>query len=281
MSVELDRGISDSGRSASPIAVSAEAPRRWPDRAVAAALVALIALPLAVLAVQAVADEWRAPGALPDALGWRGFDVAFGRAGAGEALRNSLVVAVATTALSLVLAWPAARVLGLRRLPRNGLVFVLIALPLLMPPYLAGFGLTEWFIRLGIDGTMVGLILSHVTFALPYAIVILLSGFSRAVTDLEEMAAVAGAGALRRLRWVTLPALRPALAAAALLSFLVSWSQYGTSLAVGGGRPTIPIVMLPFVRTDPQVAAALALVFLAPCLIALAYVARAQRRPAP
>lgn len=249
------------------------------QRLVAAALAALLAVPLAVLAVQALADSWRAPALVPDQLGWRGFEVAFESARAGAALRNSVLVALATTAISLVLAWPAARVLGLRRLPRNGLVFLLIGLPLLMPPYLAGFGLTEWFIRLGIDDTLAGLVLSHVTFALPYAIVILLSGFSRGVEALEEMASTAGAGRAARLRWITLPVLRPALAAAALLSFLVSWSQYGTSLAVGGGRPTLPIVMLPFVRSDPQVAAALALLFLAPCVVALGFVARAQRSP--
>ncbi|MGH2804091.1 MAG: ABC transporter permease [Thermoleophilaceae bacterium] len=252
---------------------------RGRGRVVAAVLVTLLAAPLAVLVLQAVADSWRAPALLPDRLGGRGFEVAFERAGAGEALRNSLLVALATTAISLVAAWPAARVLGLRRLPRNGLVFLIVGLPLLMPPYLAGFGLTEWFIRLGIDDSLAGLVLAHVTFALPYAIVILLSGFGRHVEALEEMGRTAGAGPLRRLWLVTLPALAPALAAAALLSFLVSWSQYGTSLAVGAGRPTLPIVMLPFVRTDPQVAAALALIFLAPCLLALVLVARAQRSP--
>ena len=252
---------------------------RGRDRALATVLVALLAAPLAVLVVQALADSWRAPGLLPDRLGWRGFEVAFGGTGAGEALRNSALVAFATTVISLALAWPAARVLGLRRLPRNGVVVLLIALPLLMPPYLAGFGLTEWFIRLGIADSWVGLVLSHVTFALPYAIAILMSGFGRPVEELEEMAMTVGAGPLDRLRWVTLPAVLPALAAAALLSFLVSWSQYGTSLVLGGGRPTLPIVMLPFVRSDPQVAATLGLLFLAPCLLALGFVASAQRRP--
>jgi putative spermidine/putrescine transport system permease protein len=242
-------------------------------------LAALFIAPLMVLLVQAFADSWRAPGVLPDQLGWRGFEVAFGSARAGDALVNSLLVAFAATAISLVLGWPAARVLGMRRLPRNGFVFLLIGLPLLMPPYLAGFGLTEWFIRLGIDDSLAGIVLAHVTFALPYAILILLSGFNREVEALEEMAATTGAGPARRLAWVTLPALRPTLIAAALLSFLVSWSQYGTSLAVGAGRPTLPIVMLPFIQTDPEVAAALALVFLAPCIVALAFVARLQRTP--
>lgn len=249
--------------------------RRW----AAVAMVALAAAPLGVLIVQAFADSWRAPAIVPESFGWRGFEVAFGSGSAGEALANSIVVAFAVTAISLLAGWPAARVLGSRRLPRTGLVFLLLAMPLLMPPFLAGFGLTEWFIRLGIDGTLLGLVGAHVVFALPYAIVILLSGFTSELAGLEEMASTAGVSPGRRLGWVTVPVLRPTLAAAALLCFLVSFSQYGSSLAVGAGRPTLPIVMLPFVGTDAQVAAALALVFLVPCVLALAFAARLQRSP--
>ena len=94
---------------------------------------------------------------------------------------------------------------------------------------------------------------------------------------LEEMGRAAGLSSADRLRWITVPALRPTLAAAALVSFLVSWSQYGTSLAVGGGKQTLPIVLVPFVQSDPQIAAALALVFLGPPLVALLAAARAGR----
>lgn len=249
------------------------------ERLVIAGLLALFALPLVVLALQAVADSWRAPDLIPSEFGGRGFEVAFGSGGAGGALVNSLLVAVTAMAISLVVGWPAARVLGLRRLPRNGLVFLMIGLPLLMPSYLAGFGLTEWFIRLGIDGTILGLVLAHIVLVLPYTVLVLLSGFGHEVEALEEMASTAGAGPLRQLGWVTIPALRPVLGAAALLSFLVSWSQYGSSLAVGGGRPTLPIVMLPYIRNDPQVAAALAILFIVPSLIALALAVRFQRSP--
>lgn len=244
-----------------------------------ALLVGLFAIPLAVVALQAFADSWRAPSVLPQQLGWRGFEVAFGTGGATSATVNSIAVALLTTAVSLLVGWPAARALGGRRLPRNGLIALLIALPLLMPSYLAGFGLTEWFIRLGIDGTLAGLVLAHVVLALPYAVLILISGFNRQVDELDEMAATSGAGPLRRLLLATLPSMRPALGAAALLCFLVSWSQYGSSLAIGAGRATLPIVMVPFIRSDPQVGAALAMIFVVPAIVALAFAARSQRSP--
>lgn len=57
----------------------------------------------------------------------------------------------------------------------------------------------------------------------------------------------------------------------------MSWSQYGTSLAVAGGVPMLPLVLLPFVAHDLQVASALALLFLLPPLLAPAVAARLGR----
>lgn len=239
---------------------------------------AAVTLPLGALVVRALADEWRAPALLPQELGTRGLRQAL-TGEAGTALGNSLVVAGLTVALALALAWPAARVLGERRLRRPGPVFLLIAAPLLVPGYAIGTGLNEWLIRLGIDGSLLALVVAHLTFVLPYTVVVLLSGFGPRLTALEEMASTAGLSPWRRFAQVTLPSAAPTIAAAALLGFLVSWSDYGTSLAVGAGEPMLPLVLLPFIGADPQVAASLALLFLAPAVLALVVAVRAGRRP--
>jgi ABC-type spermidine/putrescine transport system permease subunit II len=85
---------------------------------------------------------------------------------------------------------------------------------------------------------------------------------------------------VRRLVLVSVPAVLPDLAVAALLGMMVSWGQYGLSLAVGGGLPTLPGVLVPFVGTDPQVAAALALILLAPAVAAVVIALRLARAPA-
>lgn len=249
------------------------------SRLVAALVAAAFAVPLVALVVRAFADRWRAPALIPQELGLRGVEVAFDGTRAPEALANSLAVALSTTAIALLVGWPAARVLGERRLRRPALVFLLLAMPLLVPPYATGSGLTEWFIRLDLSDTVAGLVLAHLVVVLPYVVVVLMAGFGPRVTELEEMARTVGAGPMRRLAWVTLPAVRPTLAAAAFIGFLVSWSQYGSSLAVGAGRPMLPLVMLPFIGADPQVAAVLALLFLAPAVLALVLASRAARSP--
>lgn len=249
-------------------------------RRAALGLIALAALlPPLTLLLRAAADEWRSPALLPQRLGTRGVEAAFADASlAGEAIRNSLVVGVVVTLLALVIAWPAARVIGERRLRRPGPVWVLLGLPLLVPPFATGSGLAEWFIRIGIADTLAGLVVAHLVPVLPYVVLILASGFGPDVRDLEEAAAVNGAGPVRRLAVVTLPALAPVLAVAALLGFLVSWSQYGLSLAVGGGTPMLPLLLVPYIASDPQIAAVLGLVFLAPALVASAVALLAMRR---
>jgi putative spermidine/putrescine transport system permease protein len=241
---------------------------------------ALFVLPLAALTARAFADVWRAPALLPQRWGWRGFDAAFAGDDAIPALLASVGAGVATSLLALALAWPAARVLGERRLRHPAPVFLLLAMPLLVPPYAVGIGLSEWFLRLGVTGAPAGLVLAHLAVVLPYTILLMLSGFGPEVRGLEEMARAAGLSGGKRLRWVTVPALRPTLAAALLASFLVSWSQYGTSLAVAPEQPTLPVLLLPFVGADPQVAAALSLLFLAPALLALLVAVRAMRTSA-
>lgn len=252
-----------------------------PDRR-AALLVALLglatALPLATLVLRALADVWRAPSVLPQELGLRGLRYATsGGAGVPEAILNGLAIGLLATAGALVLGWPAARALAAAPGRTRTLLVLAIALPLLVPPYAAGAGLAEWFIRLGIADTLPAVAVAHLVYTLPYVVVVLAGAFSRELLDLEEAAATAGAGPLQRLRLVSLPVSRGPLAAAAVMAFVVSWSQYGTTLAVGGDVATVPVLLVPFAQSDPQIAATLALLFLAPALAAFAALPRALR----
>lgn len=248
--------------------------RRW-HRVAVGALAALYAAPFALLVVRAAADVWRYPAVVPQLLGTRGLDAVLSTSGsAWPALRNSALVAVATTVLALVLAWPASRVLSRGAPGVRTALFVVVALPLLVPPLAVGHGLSTWLLRWGLADSLAGLVAAHLVYVLPYVALLLAAGFTTRVVRLEEAAATLGAGRASRLRHVTVPAVAPALAFALLLGFLVSWSQYGTSLAVAGGTPMLPLLLVPFVQHDPQVASTLTLLFIAPPVLALAVAAR-------
>lgn len=254
-------------------------PERAGRRPLLVALLALAAtLPILTLAVRALADVWRAPAVLPQQLGLRGVRYALS-AGAGvpEAVLNGIVVALLASSAALVLGWPAARALAAasRRMRRT--LTIAIALPLLVPQFAVGAGLAEWFIRLGVSDTLLAVAIAHLIYTLPYVVVVLAGAFSSELLELEEAAATVGAGPLQRLIGVSLPARRGALATAATIALVVSWSQYGTTLAIGGATTTLPVMLVPFAQSDPQIAATLSLLFLAPAVVALIALTRVLR----
>lgn len=226
--------------------------------------VAVAVGPIATLVLQALADRWFGTAVLPQDLGLRGVRRAIADPAITSAVRNSLVVALAVVAVALALAWPAARALALDG--RRSLQLLLLA-PLLVPPLAIGEGLSPWLLRLGIADTLGAIVLAHLVTVLPYVTLALVPAFTPQVLALEQTATTLGAGAVLRLRTVTLPAVRRHLALALALGFTVSWSQYGTSLVVGGGIPMLPVVLVPFVRSDRQIATVLDLIFLAPPLL--------------
>ncbi|MCA1724718.1 MAG: ABC transporter permease subunit, partial [Thermomicrobia bacterium] len=96
----------------------------------------------------------------------------------------------------------------------------------------------------------------------------------------EEQARSLGATSWQAFVHITLPALRPGLAVGGLFAFLVSWSQYTSTLIIGGGKvQTLPLLVYSFTRSgDNPIAAALVLLFVAPAIVALVVASRALRQ---
>jgi putative spermidine/putrescine transport system permease protein len=100
--------------------------------------------------------------------------------------------------------------------------------------------------------------------------------FSNYNPDFEDQARSLGASPLRVIVRVMLPFVFPGIVVAALFSFLLSWSQYLSTLIIGGGKiTTLPILLFALMASgDRPVAAAVSIVFVAPALAVLAVSAR-------
>lgn len=237
-------------------------------RALAAAAIAMLALlPLLTLALQSVARLWLWPALLPPAWSTRAWEETF-RASSGvlPSLGNSLLIAVAVTVLSLLIAMPAARALAFATFRGKSAFLFLLLLPVLAPPLASAMGLHLVFLQLGLAGHEAGVALVHLIPALPYATLLLTGSYSRFDRDLEAQARTLGAGRMAVLRHVTLPQLAPGIAVAGSFAFLISWSQYILTLLIGGGQViTLPLALVAAQRAgDQALAAAICLTFLAP-----------------
>jgi putative spermidine/putrescine transport system permease protein len=245
----------------------------------AALLLALaVLLPLLPLLAWSFAGRWFFPALWPQAWSldaWR--YVLSPSSRVGEALVTSTAVALATVAVCVVLGLPAARALGLYAFRGRGLFEWLILLPLVVPGLVVAMGVQIAFIRYGLADRFLGVVLVHVVPCLPYFVLVMGGVFANYSTELEETARTLGAPPWRVFWHITLPAIAPGLTVAGLLTFLVSWTQYISSVLIGGGQVvTLPMVLFPLVGAANHAnAAAVSLVFLLPALVALGVTVRA------
>lgn len=236
-----------------------------------------VLLPVVWLGAQSLARGWRFPALLPAALSLRAWSYLFDlSSGILPALASSLVIALVVALVAVVLALPAARRIALYDFPGKNLIFFLLLLPILSPSIAVAVGGHALFLRYGLTDSWIGVGLIHLVPALPYCLLTLTSGFARFDVELEAQARNLGASRRQVWRFVTIPSLAPAIATAAVFAFLISWSQYLTTLLIGGGKVmTLPLVLISFQRgTDEAVTAALTLAFLAPTVLFLVAAAR-------
>jgi len=146
-------------------------------------------------------------------------------------LKNSLIIASATTLLALVLAIPAAYALA--RFSFRGrtpyLLFLLVSQ--MLPSVLLVIPLFVIFKSLGLINNYPGVILADTALALPFAIIILRASFLQIPIPLEEAAWIDGGSRLQVLWHVILPLIRPGLVAVAVFSFLTAWGEFVFALS--------------------------------------------------
>jgi putative spermidine/putrescine transport system permease protein len=204
--------------------------------------------------------------------------------GTWSALGASVLVAAFVTLVAVAIGLPAGRALGLYRFRGRRIVEFVLLTPVLLPPIAIALGLHGVFLRLGLTGSFLGVVLVHLVPVLPYVVLILSGAFANLDPAYEDQARSLGAGRMAVLRTVTLPSIGPGLATAVLFGFLVSWGQYALTLVIGGGRVvTLPILLFASAAGgDTAITSALALFATLPALVILVVNARAvSDRAAP
>ncbi|MEU3082806.1 iron ABC transporter permease [Streptomyces albidoflavus] len=161
----------------------------------------------------------------------------------GQVLWFTLWQALASTGLTLVVAMPAAYVFARLEFPGKSLLRAVVTVPFVLPTVVVGTaflallgrgGLLDDLWGLRLDTTVWAILLAHVFFN--YAVVVRTVGGLWGQLDprQEEAARMLGASRFRAWRTVTLPALGPAVAAAALMVFLFTFTSFGVVQILGG-----------------------------------------------
>ena len=141
-------------------------------------------------------------------------------------LGNSSLIALATVAITLAVAIPGSYAVSrLRFMGRRKVSFLFLAV-YLFPSIVLAIPLFVFFTRIGLRGSLIGLIFVYISQTAPVAIYMLRNYFETVPYSLEEAAAVDGASRLRIIWSISLPLARPAVVATALYVFMIAWNEY-------------------------------------------------------
>jgi putative spermidine/putrescine transport system permease protein len=209
--------------------------------AIAAGL-AFIYIPLIVIFIYAFNAsnilEWPPPGLTLD---W--FPKAIESPSVHEALLTSLKAGLAATAIAIVLGTLASLAVARYRFFGRETISFLVILPIALPGIVTGVAISNTFTQvLGVPLSLLTVIVGHATFCIVVVYNNVVARLRRVSTSYEEASADLGAHTWQTFRFVTLPSLKSALGAGALLAFALSFDEIiVTTFTIGAGEETLPI----------------------------------------
>lgn len=245
-------GTRDGGRGRGPRhGVTTRRAARWAAAGLTAVLVLALAFPFYWAVVSSLtpgAELFDAPSLLPDRIVLDHYRALFRERDFWTPIRNSLVVAGATTVLCVALGTPCAYALARFELPAKGAILGFVLAVAMFPQISIVSPLYLSLRAVGLIDTYPGLVLPYLTFAMPLTVWLLVGFFRQLPAGLEEAALVDGAGRVRAFREVVLPLALPGVATTAILTFLFSWNEFlfALSFTVGPERQTVPVAIALF-----------------------------------
>jgi multiple sugar transport system permease protein len=160
---------------------------------------------------------------------------------------NSLIVALGTTLIALLLGSAAAY--GFARFRFRGAFWLRMSvlIPQMLPPITIVVPLYILFNGVSLTDTRAALIISYLTFTIPLAVWMMIGFFDDIPIDLEESAMIDGGTRFQAIRLVVLPLVTPGMAATAILCFLYCWNEFLYAVILTGiDARTLPVTITSF-----------------------------------
>jgi spermidine/putrescine transport system permease protein len=189
-----------------------------------------------------------------------------------EAVRTSFFLGLGSSLLATILGTMGAIALARFKFPGRGFFTAVAALPLVIPYVILGVSLLIMFNQIGMKLSAWTAGLAHVVISIPYALLIITARLAGFPENLEEAAMDLGASYWGALLRVTIPISFPALVAAFLICFTISFDEFAISSFLVGTQPTLPVYLysqLRFPTRLPLVVALSAILMVATMIVML------------
>jgi putative spermidine/putrescine transport system permease protein len=167
------------------------------------------------------------------------------------ALKNSLMIGVASMGLATVLGMLAALGLNLADFRMKALLMAVLLSPMIVPTVITAVGIYFLFSTLGLASTYLGMVLAHTALATPFVLIAVNATLQGLDRGLLRAAASLGAGPIRTFYRITLPLILPGVASGAVFAFATSFDEVVVSLLLSGPEQrTLPREMFSGVREN-------------------------------
>jgi putative spermidine/putrescine transport system permease protein len=190
----------------------------------------------------------------PAGFSLRWVEAAIDNTGLRNAFLTSAGTALGATSIALVLGTLAALAVARHRFFGREAVSFVVVLPIALPGVVTGMALSTTFATTGFPLGIVAVVIGHATFCIVLVYNNVIARLRRISPSLEEASADLGADTWQTFRYVTLPAVRSAILAGALLAFALSFDEVIVTIFVAGGVTTLPIWIFQSFRLANQVA---------------------------
>ena len=176
-----------------------------------------------------------------------------------DALKLSIIVAVATTMLAAFLGTLAALGLSRSRIPGRAAIMAVLISPMIVPVIISAIGLFFFYAYVGLNGTLVGIILAHTALATPFVVITVTATLMSFDRTLMRAGASCGARPHTVFFKVVMPLILPGVISGALFAFVTSFDEVIVILFIGGPEQrTLPRQMFSGIREQisPTITAA-------------------------
>jgi len=234
--------------------------------------------PVFSVMIWSVAIRWYWPNTFPQEIGFDYWlqalgiikNLTLGAVNVLPAFFLSLGIAIVVVIISMLLSVPAGYALSKLKIPHmtKSIILILFLLPRAFPQQPVFLNLMLLFNKVGLNGTVTGVILVHLVVGLVYAVWITTSTFNSIPPELEEAARSVGATRLKAFSRITLPLAAPGLIASAVFVFLQSMFEFTGTFFVGlPFITTLPMTLYSASGSNIQFASVIAILLLIPSII--------------
>ena len=231
--------------------------------------VMVLIAPLLALIYLSVVGQWEYPKLLDNGFTLRHWvELIAADFGLGPSLGRSVLLAISMATLCSVLGFSLSR-----KISENKSLLGLAFYPYLIAPVVFGAMLQFYFVRMGINGTLVGVGLAQFLFIFPYSVLLFSTFWNDRVRQTAFQATTLGASDWKVLQTVLVPMALPWILLCFVQCFLISWFEFGITQLIGLGKvETLTIRTMWFVKeANPHLAAVSSLLMVLPLLVLLIF----------